>query len=286
MGIIASFIAAILSSTKDLFSKKISFYLDGALSAFASFLFAIPYYLVLLALLTFLGLEDFAFSSQFFLLVFLRASTDSIAEWMKMNAIGKGDISFVSNFISLAPLFLLITSPIITGDTISVKGAVAILLIVLGSLILIYKPVKEKKKSNYSAIAWGIGASFFLSLNACFDRLAVQIASPALSGFAMTLLAALFLLPSVVSRKGLFGSYSSCKKQLWLRGLAEVSFMVTNLFALQYLQAPYVAGIGKASLLFSIVGGRVIFREPEFLKRAIAGLLILTGVILIIWIEI
>ena len=38
-----------------------------------------------------------------------------------------------------------------------------------------------------------------------------------------------------------------------------------------------------SSLLLSIIAGRVIFKEADFLRRLIAGLLILAGVIWILW---
>jgi drug/metabolite transporter (DMT)-like permease len=61
----------------------------------------------------------------------------------------------------------------------------------------------------------------------------------------------------------------------------EVIFMVCKLSALEYLQALDVVGIQRLSLLFSIIGGRVFFREPDFGRRLAAGLLILAGVTVI-----
>jgi len=286
MGLIAALLGAMFSASKDLVSKKISYSADGTVSAFASFLFSLPYYLLLLLGLYVLGYENFAMSGTFLLLVLLRSLTDAIAEGFKMHAFSQGDISVVSCFLSLSPLFLLIFSPLITGDVITAYGVMAVLLVVAGSLVLVYQPAGGGSKVTRKGVLFGAAASLFFSLNSCFDRLAVQIASPVFSGFAMTLLAALLLMPLVVFRKERVQELTLHAKPFWLRGFFEIAYMVSKLTALQYLQAPHVVGIGKLALLLSIVGGRVFFKEAQFVRRMAAGLLILAGVLVIVFAEV
>ena len=115
MGLILSVLSASLSASKDLVSKRLAFRLDGTASTYASFAYALPYYLVVLGVLWAAGHETFVFSAAFLVLVLLRALTDTLAEWMKMHALSHGDVSIVASFFSLSPLFLLLTSPLITG---------------------------------------------------------------------------------------------------------------------------------------------------------------------------
>lgn len=285
MGLTAAFLGALFSSSKDLVSKKISFSVDGTVSAFASFLFSLPYYLVALSVLYVLGYERFAVTSTFFVLVVLRSSTDAIAEGLKMHAFSHGDISVVSCFLSLSPLFLLFISPLVTGDSVTASGGAAIFLIVAGSLVLVYDPKGKGIAITGKGVWLGLAASLFFSLNSCFDRLAVQVASPVLSGFAMTVLAALLLLPFVAFNRRSWEPLSKHARPFWVRGFFELAYMVSKLWALQYLQAPYVVGIGKLALLLSIVGGRVFFKEGQFGRRLAAGFLILAGVLVIVWAE-
>src|SRR5436305_623414 len=140
MGLLASLLSAVFSSSKDLISKRLAFRLDGMVSTFASFAFALPYYAVALLVLGLLDQETFTWSLAFFVLVLLRSVTDTFAEGMKMHAFAHGDISLVASFFSISPLFLLITSPLITGDRLSVAGVVAVTLVVGGSLLLVYRP--------------------------------------------------------------------------------------------------------------------------------------------------
>src|SRR5205807_9151749 len=99
------------------------------------------------------------------------------------------------------PLFLLITSPLITGDTMPLEGIVAVCVVVGGSVLLMYRPSATGLAAQKKGILLAIGASFFFSLNSCFDRLAVREGTPVFAGFTMTLLSAFFLLPFVVWRR-------------------------------------------------------------------------------------
>ena len=58
--------------------------------------------------------------------------------------------------------------------------------------------------------------------------------------------------------------------------------MICKLSALQFLQAPYVACIMKVGLIFSIIAGRVTFKEEDTVRKLLSSSLIVAGVILIV----
>ncbi|HMF17698.1 MAG TPA: EamA family transporter [Gemmataceae bacterium] len=316
MGLIAALASAVLASAKDLVSKRLAFRLDGTASTFASFAYALPFYALILTVMYLMGEETFALSGAFLLLVLLRSITDTLAEWLKMSAFTHGDISLVVSFFSLSPVIMLFTSPLITGDVPSFWGSAAVVIVTIGSLLLVYRPISRSRIRENSAleddenriltpstasrlvdsttasfaaqkkaILLAICAALFFSLNSCFDRLAVQKAHPVLSGFAMTLLSALFLLPLIVGNAARLAGLGSNWRGLWIRGFLEATFMVCKLTALQYWQAPYVAGFQRFSLVLSIIGGRVFFKEADFGRRLAAGILILGGILLIACLE-
>src|SRR6516164_4185498 len=113
MGIFAALLSAVFSTSKDIVSKKLTVKIDGTASAFASFAFALPFYLIVLLMLWLLGYNIFTFTQAFWLLVLARALTDVFAEWLKMYAFGHGDISLVNILFSLSPLCLLAMSPLL-----------------------------------------------------------------------------------------------------------------------------------------------------------------------------
>lgn len=285
MGLFAALLSATLSASKDLISKRLASRLDGTSSTYASFAFALPYYAILLVVLYLLRWEVLTFSAQFWGLVLLRALTDSLAEGLKMHAFAHGDISIVATFFSLAPLFILFTSPLITKDPLSIPEAAAVVLVVLGSLLLVYRPSARGWGEQRKGIVLATLAAVFFSLNSCFDRLAVKEGTPVFAGFTMTALSAGFLLPWVLFNEARQEKMHAERGGLWLRGFLEVAFMVSKLTALQYLKAPEVVGMMRLSLVLSIVGGKLFFNEPDFARRLAAGLLILAGVFVIAWLR-
>ena len=202
-----------------------------------------------------------------------------------MKAIAEEEISFVAPILSLVPLSLLVVSPLITGDIPSQWGVVGVLVSVSGSVLLIdRKPQSDVDKARRRrAIVFSLIAVFCFSLNASFDRLAVKESSPLLSGGAMTLLATLFFLPTVWGRRDRYQEIRGAVKHLFLRGLFEITFMTLKLSALIFLQAPYVLALARTSLLLSIIGGRVLFKDHDFKRRIWAGVLITLGILTILF---
>jgi drug/metabolite transporter (DMT)-like permease len=287
MGVLAAFLSALFSGSKDLVSKKLAYQLDGMASTFASFAFALPYYVVLLAVLYLLGKETLTVTLAFATLVVLRASTDVFAEGMKMHALAHGDISVVASFAALSPLFLLVLQPLITGDRPSWTGVLAVLVVVCGGLLLVYRPGTTGWGASRTGVFLAIGASVFFALNNCFDRLAVKpdVGTPVMAGFSMTLVSALFLLPFGFRPRARREAMREQWPRLAVRGFLEVAFMVAKLSALQYLQPSYVMCIQRVSVLLSILGGRLFFKEQDFGRRMAAGTLVLAGVFWIAWME-
>ncbi len=286
MGFFYAFVSIFLATTKDVVSKRLSFNVSSAVSTFGSFAFAIPGYLVLLLVLYLLGYEDFAMSGKFAFLVLLRSITDIGAEGFKMKSLELGDLSLVSCFFGLTPLFILISSPLITGDPITKAGVIAVIMVVIGTLILVIKPGKKNvkfDKKNLPAILMATASAVMFSLNSCLDRLAVFTASTTLSGFAMTLVSGLLIAPFVVFKKQNIQEMKVNFKTFLLRGLIETVFMVTKLTALRYMQAPYFVAIRQFSLIPTIISGRLIYKEKDFIRRLFAGLIILLGVLLVIY---
>jgi drug/metabolite transporter (DMT)-like permease len=290
MGILAALVSAVFSTSKDIISKKLAVRIDGATSTFASFAFALPFYLIVLAGLGLAGYDIVHFTAAFWWLVVGRALTVSFAEGMKMYAFAHGDISLVTLVFSMSPLFLLVLSPLITGDELSVTGTVAVLVVVGGSLALVWRPSQGSERQKL-AIVLALGASMFFAMNSVFDRMAVrptgdEAPDPAVAvvaAFTMTLLSAFLLSPFVLLHRQRWGGLFTYRRGLLVRGFLEVAFMVGKLLAMQHLAAPYVVGLQRSSLILSVIAGRVLFRETDFLRRLLAALLILGGVLWIAW---
>ncbi|NBW39787.1 DMT family transporter [bacterium] len=280
-GLFAVVSAAIFAASKDLCSKALTSRITPTLSAIYSFLFALPFYLFALLVLSFFNISIFDLNREFYFYVLLRALSDMAAEWCRMFAVQFGDVSLVIAFISLTPLFLLFLSPLITGDLPTLEGALGVAIITLGVFILAGN--KLTFTTHKKGILFGLAAAFFFSLNACFDRLATVHAHPFVSGFWMTLAAGIILIG--ISRTGTRSVFSPRLPLVLLfsRGIFEFLFMSSKLWALQFFQAPYVVALTKVSLILVILGGGIFFREQHIKRRLLGGLIIILGSITIIF---
>ena len=278
-GVLVALLSTLFVTAKDVTSKSLAFRVDGTVSAFASFAFALPYYFVVLLVLHLCGVESFAVKSGFFLFIIFRALSDTLAEWMKMHALTEGDLSLVTALLSLYPAILLITSPLITGDPLTPAAIGSTLIIVAGTIVLVYRPRGSTAKVPARAVLLGLGAAFFFSINTSLDRMAAQTGSPVYSGFLMTLLAGVFLTVPLLRRPGWKAALAGNTRGFFIRGFFEIGFMVTKLYALSVLPAPYVIAITRLALLFTIVSGKVMFNELDFTRRFTAGVAICGGVI-------
>ena len=281
IGYFAAFLSAVFASSKDLVSKKLSFSVDGTTSGFASFLFAIPYYLICMAALSIVGMKWWLYSGNFVEFVVLRSVTDTVAEITKMYAFMFADISLLACVYAVYPLALLILSPVLTGDPLKIQHVFAIGCIVIGSLIITVRPDTHVLKAQKKGIIFGLISGVFFALNTCFDRLAAQQSSPVFSGFAMTALSMLFILPFMF-KKQRGTQLVRHSKGFLLRGFFEAAFMICRLWALQFFSGPFVVVFQKLSFVFSIIGGRIAFKEQDFGRRFFAGLVVLFGVLLMV----
>ncbi len=282
MGFLFSLASAVLSASKDLISKGLAYKLDGTLSTFASFAYALPFYVVLLVVVQSLGLETWVWVTNFWLLVLLRSITDVFAEGMKMHALAHGDISIVALFFSLSPVLLMISSPVLTDEPITSFQAGAIALTVTGSLIVAYRPGQRTLREQKTAIFLALGAAFFFSLNSSFDRLAARdFKVPVLSSFAMTLFSAILVAPFIPWRGETLATLNRNRNGLWLRGLLEAVFMTFKLVAIQTLGAVEVIAVQRLSVVFAVLGGRFLYGEPDFPRRFVASMFIVAGAVVV-----
>lgn len=209
-----------------------------------------------------------------------------------MYAFAHGDISLVSIIFSISPLFVLAFTPMLTNDQLSVGGVLAVVLVVFGSVAMVYRPSHPDWRKQRKAMLLAAAATLFFGINSIYDREAMQErsdeqatnpATAVVGGFTMTAVSAVMLLPFVVFRKDRLAGMYAFRRGLAARGALEVAFMVCKLVAMETLAAAYVVGLQRASLLLSIIAGRVIFKEGDFGRRMFAGVLIFAGVLWILW---
>jgi drug/metabolite transporter (DMT)-like permease len=205
------------------------------------------------------------------MLVLARSVSDVFAEGFKMRAFANGDISLVTSFLALSPLFLAFLSPYITGDRVTTHDYVALAFIVVGSLMIVRRDKDTGKVFQLRAVVYALLASLAFALNSCFDRLAVVQSGALVSGFAMTLMAAVFCIPVAFRHHDALPQLSTHAKPFLVRGAWETLFMVSKLFAMTMLEAHVVLGISRISLILTVLAGKAMFGERDTGRRLLAA---------------
>lgn len=297
LGTFLALLSSVCMASRELLSKRISADASGTVSAFATFLFALPFYLVLWTALLFCGVESARVESGFWFWIVCRALSDVGAEWSKMVAISYGELSLVSCVLALTPVIVLVLSPIITGDPITGYHIVGLLIVVSGSLLAVYRLPSERvlesvvnstttgvtEGKRQRAISFALLSSCFFALNNCFDRVAVQTATPVFSGMMMTVLSGLVLAPIALRQGGGRDSLNRAARPFLWRGCFEVFYMALRLSALVTLTLPVVIGFQRFALILTIIGGRVFFGERQTGRRLIAAVIIVTGTMILLY---
>jgi drug/metabolite transporter (DMT)-like permease len=283
MGIIATLLAACAATAKDLVSKSVASKVNPDISTFASFLFALPFYAIILAALYLYGEPIGSLSRAFLALVVMRGISDVCAEGCKMRAFEKGDVSLVSGLLSLSPLFLTIISPFITGDVIRRSEMIGVGLIVLGGLVLVKRDRTTGKVAQPVAVIYALIGSLAFALNSALDRLAVGQAGAVTSAFSVTVCAALLTLPALFRVPSARVDLTSNAGSFFLRGFFETGFMVAKMVALTTLPAHVVVGIMRMSMIFTVVAGGKLFNEKNRGRRIVGTLIMYVGLLVLLW---
>jgi uncharacterized membrane protein len=282
MGVLAALFTATMLTAKDLVSKMLSGRVDPDVSTFASFTFALPFYGVIALGILLGGYEPLEVSGTFLLLVLARGLSDVWAEGCKMRALKHGDVSLVTGLLSLSPLVLMIISPFVTGDSVTVSDVVAISLIVVGGLLIVRRKPKTGAIVQPKAVLYALLGSGAFALNTCFDRLAVGHAGPVTSAFAMTVCAAVLTSPVLLRRGTAREELVGNARGFLLRGVFETLFMIAKMVALMSLPAHVVLGLVRVSMLLTVVVGGVWFNEQDRARRIVGTIVMYAGLLVLI----
>jgi drug/metabolite transporter (DMT)-like permease len=282
MGVIAALLCACTSTAKDLVSKAVASKVHPDTSTFASFVYALPFYAVIFAVLHLAGGEGLRLSQTFLLLVLLRGISDVFAEGCKMRALNAGDVSLVSGLLALSPLILTVGSPFITGDVVRPSEVYGILCIVGGGLVLVRRDRSTGRVVQPVAVLYALGGSFAFALNSALDKLAVGHADPVTSAFSVTVCAALLTCPTLFRAASTKGELVRYSRPFLLRGLFETVFMIAKMAALMTLPAHVVVGLMRVSMIFTVMVGGAWFREEDRLRRTIGTIIMYVGLLFLV----
>src|SRR5690554_1076295 len=284
LGFILAFGIALSEALKDIFSKANLLHVDEYTAAFSM-------HLVISALLApvvlWTGIEDM--SGRFLIALFTSSFIQLAVILLYMKAIKRAELSVTVPLVTLTPLFMLLSSPLLIGQFPSLTGIVGIFFIVAGTYLLnmeksnkdFFAPFKNliyNQSSRYMLIV-----AFLWSITANIDKIGVEETSPIFWAFSKDFLILIYLLPIVY-----FKSKAPLQqvRSRWLSllgiGVFRTAGVLSQMFAIQFILVAYVISIKRSSALLIILYGFFVLHERRnFKTRLLAVLIISIGLALI-----
>ncbi|MDO8619786.1 MAG: DMT family transporter [bacterium] len=246
--------------------------------------------LIFLVALFFFGIPDTApgFWSTFFFASILTV----LGQFAWYRAFNYGTVSFIAPLRVLTPLIIIFTGSLFLGEVPSQNGLVGIALTVSGLLLLLgaqggsfFASLKESLQS--SGFLWGMLAVLAFSISFPLDKKAILASSTlfystclyGVTGITSLLIA--FLLNREKTREGLSTLWQNRRVVLvWILFLVTGGFLVNH--ALNFTLAVYAASVKRLQALWSVLLSGAFLKEGHTLRKSLATLIMLIGVIMTI----
>lgn len=276
-------LTALFESVKDVLCKERLRAADEYLVAFAWRCFALPF---LLPPLLWTGLPPLG--ADFWWALFLGGGLNVVTAVLYMKAIKASDLSLTVPMLAFTPLFLLLTSPLILGETAGPVGVAGVLLIVAGSYLLKAGERHRGVLAPFRALLAERGPRLMLlvaliwSVSGNLDKIGLRNSSPLFWSAALNAFIAAALLPAVLLRRARCGRlFPDGIKELLPIGAAGGLGTLCQMTAVSLTLVPYVIAIKRTSTVWSSLWGHLRLGEPGLEERLPAVVLMLAGVVLI-----
>lgn len=277
---ILSLSSAITATLLDVLAKRLSNKISPLKIAqgkvFLGTLFVILYFLILKK--NFLDTRNLLLLSSIIPL-------EVLALYLYLKAISFWPLSHTIPLLSLTPLPLFLTSKIFLNDKFSNSGIIGTILIVSGSYILNISQFKEGFLEPFKALFKEKGSRLMLivaliySFNSAIGKRCIEISS--VDSFILNyfiLLSLGFIIFSILKKE-----FFSLKEARALIPLGFFSFFLSVIQFSAYSLAPvvYVIAIKRTSILFSVLSGKIFFKEKKIIEKIFGSLLMFSGSVLL-----
>ncbi len=195
-------------------------------------------------------------------------------------------------YMAFTPVFVILTGFLLLGEAVSGQGLVGILLVVAGAWLLNFQQASLRAWHSWllpllhifrhPGALMMMAVALLYSFTAVGGKGAMQYMPPELFGPFYFTLVGLVLIPMLgVTRPKAF-------VRIWRRPLPVIGtaalmgvMLVTHFIALNKVEVAYMIAMKRTSLLFGILYGAYLFKEPGLASHLMAGLVMLSGVALI-----
>src|SRR4030067_3401137 len=126
--------------------------------------------------------------------------------------------------------------------------------------------------------------AFIFSFTASLGKMAIEHSSPIFfGGFYFILVTILFTPIALIKNKGKIAIERKDMAPLMSIGVTYSMMIIFHMLAMSMSQVAYMISIKRMSLLFSILYGYLLFKEEKIIERAIGGVIMFAGFVLIVF---
>ena len=278
-----SLTSAITLATVDALSKYALKDSGEEAVAWASWGFATPF---LLATIPFIQIPPLDLT--FWAATLIALPLEAVAVLLYIKAIKVSPLSLTIPFLALTPMFIIVTSFLMLRELPSRSGLGGIMLIAIGAYLLnlndsgkgLLAPIKAISREKGSVMMIAVAVIYSITSN--LGKIAVLHSSPSFFAVAYTSIFSLFLLPYVIIKERALAAVIKTRIRLFLLLGFIFALMVTAHFtAIRLVEVSYMISVKRTSLIFSVLYGRLFFKEENFRERILGSLVMVAGVFLI-----
>jgi drug/metabolite transporter (DMT)-like permease len=206
-----------------------------------------------------------------------------------MQAIKISPLSLTLPYLAFTPVFMIASGSLILNEMPNDWGLLGIVTTCLGSYVLNLNPAQPRWTAPLRAVFNETGSwmmllvAFIFSIAAVVGKKGILHSTPLF--FNMSFFAAFNFLFLVVLR--MFGKIRlSTFREQPVHGLVAGGLIFAHAllhgFAISLTKAAYMISIKRFSILFGVIYGGLVFKEPRIVIRFLGAALMLSGAILIV----
>ena len=272
-------VTALTQAVKDAILKRAFTRLDSSLGML-TYTFAAAGFLWLAAI----PAPSTAIGPSFWPILLIGGALGGVTYYLYGRALATGDLSLTLPMLALTPLFLLVTSPLTLGEFPGPAGVGGVVLVAAGAYVLNLRDRRYGVLGPVRALLTTPGTRYMLlvsaiwSVGANLDKLGIQGSSPALWGAAIYTATGLALFVGILGRLRHRSAAPWPWRALLTAGFLEALGLSCQMYALPMTQVSYVIAVKRLSIVFGVLLGAFVLREPDLAHRLPGALLMVAGV--------
>lgn len=218
--------------------------------------------------------------------VLVGGSLNILAYLCYIRAIKISDLSLTVPLVTLTPLFLLITSPLIVQEYPTLGDGVGVVFLIVGSYVLNLQTRNAGYFAPIKALFTNLGSrlmlfvAFIWSITSNVDKVGVQNSSPLFWVMVLFACVSCGALPLALRRGGFVLALAQVKL-LGLTGLLNVTGVGFQMWALMLAPVTQVIAVKRLSTLIAVLFGVFWFGESGLQERLLGAAIMVAGVALI-----